>query len=285
MLPRGGRRSASFVLVGSLPGVWSKARRVTVPRVVLQSRPCCSVRVGKWSTLRLARRARGVGRDRHGTSHRTASAAPPADIPLGGLCRAGGVQREPRYWCWLRAASSPRCGLQPSPEAELPAASGALRAGLPLSVPRRAPRVTDLISLPTAFSRPAAPPGPSRRHSRGPSAKDCARPTTWILSSLVTSRAESPRSSGVAANGCARRSPGAGGGRPVTGATPRQRQPGGPLAQGITRWPAPAFDKTRYRARNTVERAVNKLKQFRAVATRYASAATSIWEPSLLPRF
>ncbi|MFJ8249180.1 IS5 family transposase [Streptomyces sp. NPDC094466] len=31
----------------------------------------------------------------------------------------------------------------------------------------------------------------------------------------------------------------------------------------------PAFDKARYRARNTVERAVNKLKQFRAVATRY----------------
>lgn len=31
----------------------------------------------------------------------------------------------------------------------------------------------------------------------------------------------------------------------------------------------PGFDKTRYKARNTVERAVNKLKQFRAVATRY----------------
>ncbi|WP_404828352.1 IS5 family transposase [Streptomyces canus] len=31
----------------------------------------------------------------------------------------------------------------------------------------------------------------------------------------------------------------------------------------------PGFDKVRYRARNTVERAVNKLKQFRAVATRY----------------
>jgi len=31
----------------------------------------------------------------------------------------------------------------------------------------------------------------------------------------------------------------------------------------------PAFDPTRYRQRNIVERAINKLKQFRAVATRY----------------
>ena len=31
----------------------------------------------------------------------------------------------------------------------------------------------------------------------------------------------------------------------------------------------PAFDKTRYRERNTVERAVNKLRATRAVATRY----------------
>lgn len=31
----------------------------------------------------------------------------------------------------------------------------------------------------------------------------------------------------------------------------------------------PVFDPDRYRGRNTVERAVNKLKQFRAVATRY----------------
>ncbi|WP_420803252.1 IS5 family transposase [Streptomyces spiramyceticus] len=31
----------------------------------------------------------------------------------------------------------------------------------------------------------------------------------------------------------------------------------------------PGFDKDRYRDRNTVERAINKLKQFRAVATRY----------------
>jgi transposase len=31
----------------------------------------------------------------------------------------------------------------------------------------------------------------------------------------------------------------------------------------------PVFDKARYRARNTVERALNEIKQFRAVATRY----------------
>lgn len=31
----------------------------------------------------------------------------------------------------------------------------------------------------------------------------------------------------------------------------------------------PSFDKQRYRKRNVVERAINRLKQFRAVATRY----------------
>lgn len=31
----------------------------------------------------------------------------------------------------------------------------------------------------------------------------------------------------------------------------------------------PGFDQERYKKRNTVERAINKLKQFRAVATRY----------------
>jgi transposase len=31
----------------------------------------------------------------------------------------------------------------------------------------------------------------------------------------------------------------------------------------------PGFDKSRYRKRNTVERSINRLKQFRAVATRY----------------
>ncbi|MFF4699946.1 hypothetical protein [Streptomyces chattanoogensis] len=31
----------------------------------------------------------------------------------------------------------------------------------------------------------------------------------------------------------------------------------------------PGFDRTRYKARNTVGRAINKINQFRAVATRY----------------
>ncbi|GAA4264361.1 hypothetical protein GCM10022255_117290 [Dactylosporangium darangshiense] len=35
----------------------------------------------------------------------------------------------------------------------------------------------------------------------------------------------------------------------------------------------PAFDAERYKQRNTVERAVSKLKQFRAVATRYDKRA------------
>jgi len=50
----------------------------------------------------------------------------------------------------------------------------------------------------------------------------------------------------------------------------------------------PGFDAERYKKRNTVERAINKLKQFRAVATRYdkrgyvflgtvAAAAVIIW--------
>lgn len=50
----------------------------------------------------------------------------------------------------------------------------------------------------------------------------------------------------------------------------------------------PGFDKQRYKKRNTVERAINKLKQSRAVATRYdkrgyvylgtiTAAALAIW--------
>lgn len=35
----------------------------------------------------------------------------------------------------------------------------------------------------------------------------------------------------------------------------------------------PGFDRELYRKRNTVERAINKLKQFRAVATRYDKRA------------
>jgi len=50
----------------------------------------------------------------------------------------------------------------------------------------------------------------------------------------------------------------------------------------------PGFDEDRYRKRNTEERAINRLKQFRAVATRYdkrgyvflgtvTAAAVAIW--------
>ncbi|WP_329537694.1 IS5 family transposase (plasmid) [Streptomyces sp. NBC_01450] len=41
------------------------------------------------------------------------------------------------------------------------------------------------------------------------------------------------------------------------------------LGRGSRGGRPPGFDKTRYKARNTVERAINKRKQFRAVATRY----------------
>ncbi len=41
------------------------------------------------------------------------------------------------------------------------------------------------------------------------------------------------------------------------------------LARGSRGGRPPAFDADRYRQRNTAERAINKLKQFRAVATRY----------------
>ncbi|MDO0930336.1 transposase [Streptomyces sp. DG2A-72] len=39
----------------------------------------------------------------------------------------------------------------------------------------------------------------------------------------------------------------------------------------------PGLDKDRYKKRNTVERAINKLKQFRAVATRYD--CEDVWVP------
>jgi Transposase DDE domain. len=41
------------------------------------------------------------------------------------------------------------------------------------------------------------------------------------------------------------------------------------LRRGSAGGRAPGFDKERYKARNVVERAINKLKQFRALATRY----------------
>ncbi|OUD00186.1 hypothetical protein CA983_26970 [Streptomyces swartbergensis] len=47
------------------------------------------------------------------------------------------------------------------------------------------------------------------------------------------------------------------------------RQSGGPSTQRVTRGRPPGFDEERYKKRNTVERAINRLKQSRAVATRY----------------
>ncbi|MEV7194873.1 transposase, partial [Streptomyces sp. NPDC093510] len=41
------------------------------------------------------------------------------------------------------------------------------------------------------------------------------------------------------------------------------------LRRGSRGGPPADFDRIRYKARNTVERAINKIKQFRAVATRY----------------
>ncbi len=45
------------------------------------------------------------------------------------------------------------------------------------------------------------------------------------------------------------------------------------LAQGSRGGRPPAFDKARYKQRNIVERCINKLKQFRAVTTRYDKRA------------
>lgn len=50
-------------------------------------------------------------------------------------------------------------------------------------------------------------------------------------------------------------------------------QAAGRLRRGSTGGRPPGFDKERYAKRDTVERAVNKLKQFRAVATRYDKRA------------
>jgi transposase len=53
------------------------------------------------------------------------------------------------------------------------------------------------------------------------------------------------------------------------------------LKRGSAGGRPPAFDPERYKERNTVERCVNKLKNFRAVAT---SANSSTKAPSMSPR-
>lgn len=50
-------------------------------------------------------------------------------------------------------------------------------------------------------------------------------------------------------------------------------QAAGRPRRGSTGGRPPGFDKERYAKRNTVERAINKLKQFRAIATRYDKRA------------
>ncbi|PNG89584.1 hypothetical protein SMF913_25049 [Streptomyces malaysiensis] len=68
----------------------------------------------------------------------------------------------------------------------------------------------------------------------------------------------------------------------------KRDQEAGRLRRGSRGGRPPGFDKERYKKRNTVERAINKLKQFRAVATCYdkrayvflgtvTSAALLIW--------
>jgi transposase len=59
-------------------------------------------------------------------------------------------------------------------------------------------------------------------------------------------------------------------GRGIRHVTPEKAdQAAGRLRRGSTGGRPLGFDKERYAKRNTVERAINKLKQFRAVATRY----------------
>ncbi|GAA3108518.1 hypothetical protein GCM10017687_21000 [Streptomyces echinatus] len=58
------------------------------------------------------------------------------------------------------------------------------------------------------------------------------------------------------------------------------RQPAARLRKGSRGGRPPGFDEERYKQRNTVERAFNKLKHSRAVATRYDNAATFTSAPS-----
>lgn len=63
---------------------------------------------------------------------------------------------------------------------------------------------------------------------------------------------------------------------------PKKRdQEAGRLRRGARGGRPPGFDKGRYKKRSSVERAINKLKQFRAVATRYEKRGS--WAPSSPP--
>ncbi|GGT84251.1 hypothetical protein GCM10010272_30960 [Streptomyces lateritius] len=52
------------------------------------------------------------------------------------------------------------------------------------------------------------------------------------------------------------------------------------VRRGRTGGLPPGFNKERYKKRNTVERAINKLKSYRAVSIRTTNAHTSTWVPS-----
>lgn len=51
-------------------------------------------------------------------------------------------------------------------------------------------------------------------------------------------------------------------------------QRGHRLPRGSRGGRPPAFDREAYKQRNTVERCINRLKQWRGIATRYAKTAT-----------
>ncbi|MET8331954.1 IS5 family transposase [Streptomyces sp. NPDC005181] len=59
------------------------------------------------------------------------------------------------------------------------------------------------------------------------------------------------------------------------GGDPRSGGPTGPPETPRQPWwQAPAFDREAYKQRNTVERCINRLKQWRGIATRYEKTAT-----------
>ena len=53
----------------------------------------------------------------------------------------------------------------------------------------------------------------------------------------------------------------------------KERRIGAVIPPKANERPAPAFDRAAYRERNVVERLINRLKQHRRVATRYAKRA------------